>query len=49
MSRINYPQGSKDQVRSYFSTILELDKAINVEAFKLSSKMNIKCIGLLFT
>lgn len=49
MGQMNYPQGSKEWVCPYFSTILDLDNAINVETFKLNSEMNIKYISNLGT
>ena len=43
MRRLKYPQGSEEWVRPYFSTMPDLNKAINAEAFKLSGEMNTDC------
>ena len=42
MRWLKYPQRLEKWVWPYFSTILNLDKAINTKAFKLSDKMNIE-------
>ena len=49
MRQLKYPQGSGEWVRPYFSTMPDLDKTINAEAFKLSGETNTKCTILVAT